>query len=121
MFYGKPGSAPLRFTVWPICETALIAPLRSVRIQFHLAPIALYDPSEYYVAAFRAHMAGRFILNPFFSADFSPVWNGPQYDLFADRHWKIFNMSAGKFSALMASGKTLPLPPGSLMSRIAHA
>jgi hypothetical protein len=90
-------------------ETALIAPLKSVRIQLHPAPIAPYGPPENSVAAFRAHIAGFFILNPFFSADFSPVWNSPQYDLFADFHWKIFNVPAGKLIALMASGKTLLL------------
>jgi hypothetical protein len=52
-------------------------------------------------------MASLFILNPFFGTEFSPVRDGPQNYLFANRHGEIIDMLAGKLITLMATGETL--------------
>jgi hypothetical protein len=83
-----------------------------VQIQLGLAPITYYHAPENFLTAFRTNVAGFFILNPFFSTNFSPIGNSPQNDLFADRHGKIVNVWAGKFSALMASGEAFSLGAG---------
>jgi cupin fold WbuC family metalloprotein len=77
-----------------------------VQIQLRVALIAFYSAPEDFVAAFRTGIAGFFILNPFFSANLSPIGNSPQNDLLAHSHRKTFNMLAGKFVALMTPGVT---------------
>jgi hypothetical protein len=82
------------------CKNAL------VQIQFRLTPITDDNAPENTVAAFRTDIAGFFICNPFFSADFPPIGNGPQDYFFADCHGKIVDMPTRKFIALMTSGVT---------------
>jgi hypothetical protein len=77
-----------------------------VQIQVRLTLITFYSAPENLTAAFRTNIAGFFILNPFFSTHLSPVRNGPQNNLFANRHGKLFDIQTRKFIALMASGVT---------------
>jgi hypothetical protein len=65
--------------------------------------IAFNSPAKNPVPAFRAGVAGRFILNPFFSAMFSSIGCGSQYNLFTHRHGKFGNIIAGKFITLVAT------------------
>jgi hypothetical protein len=78
-----------------------------IQIQLRLAAVALHSASEDPAAAFRADIAGFFVLNPPFGADLFPLRNGSQYDLLADSHGEIFDVSAGKFGALMTAGVAL--------------
>ena len=75
-----------------------------VQIQLRFALIALYSAPEDFVAAFRTRIAGFFILNPFFSANLTPIGNSPQNDLLANSHRKTFNMLARKLTALVTAG-----------------
>ena len=84
-------------------EIAFILPKKLVQIQLHFTLITFYNAPENSIAAFRTNIAGFFILNPFFSTNLSPIRNGPQNNLFADKHREIFNILAGKFIALMTS------------------
>jgi hypothetical protein len=79
------------------CNTALI------QIQIRFALITFYSAPEDFIAAFRTDIAGLFILNPFLGADLSPIRNGPQNNLLADRHGEIINMPTREFIALMTS------------------
>jgi len=78
-----------------------------VEIQLRVTLVAFYSPPENLIAAFRANIAGFFILNPFFSTNLSPIRNRPQNNLFTNNHGKIFNILTRKFIALMTSGVTL--------------
>src|SRR3990172_2507318 len=75
-----------------------------IQIQLRFTLVTFYNAPYNLIAAFGANIAGFFIFNPFFSANLSPIWNGPQNDLFADSHGKMFNILTGKFITLMASG-----------------
>ena len=77
-----------------------------VQIQLDFTLITFYGAPENLIAAFRTGVAGFFILNPLFSTNLSPIWNGPQDNLFANSHGKFFNMLTRKFIALMTSGVT---------------
>jgi hypothetical protein len=69
--------------------------------------IAFNSATENLISAFTTGIAGLFITNPFFRAEFSPVWNRSQNYLFADRHGKVIDMPAGKLLTLMTSGVPL--------------
>jgi len=75
-----------------------------VQIQHHFALITFYSAPEDFISAFRASVAGLFILNPFFGTNLSPIRNSTQDNLFANRHREIFNMLTRKSSALMTTG-----------------
>ena len=77
---------------------------KSVQINLRLALIASCSTPEEGIAAFRADIPGFFILNPFFRTDLAPIGDSPQNNLFPDTHGEIFNMLAGEFIALVASG-----------------
>jgi hypothetical protein len=83
-----------------------LADKKLVQIQLRVTLVTFYNAPENFIAAFRTNIASFFILNPLFSTNLSPIRNGPQNDLFANSHWKMFNVLAGKFIALMTSGVT---------------
>lgn len=76
-----------------------------IQIQFRVTPIAGDNTPKNAVAAFRANIAGFFILNPFFGSHLPPIWNGPQNHFFPDGHGEILNMLTGEIVTFMASGK----------------
>jgi hypothetical protein len=65
--------------------------------------MAFYGAPEDSAAAFGTNIAGFFVLNPSFGTDLSPMRNGPQDDLLADRHRERFNVLTRKCIALVAS------------------
>jgi hypothetical protein len=74
-----------------------------IQIQLGSTLITFYNAPEYLVSAFRAIITGLLVLNPFFSTHLAPVGNGPQDNLFAHIHGKIFNELAGEFKALVTA------------------
>jgi hypothetical protein len=73
------------------------------------ALITFHSAAKNLVAACGAYVAGFFVLNPFQVADLSSIGNGPENNLLADGHGKIFDVAAGKFITLMTSGVSLRL------------
>jgi hypothetical protein len=83
-----------------------------VQIQVGFALITFYSASENFVAAFRADVAGFFVLNPFLSANLPPIGNSPQDNLLANSHGEVLNVLARKLIALMTAGVTFPCCAG---------
>jgi hypothetical protein len=83
-----------------------------IKIQFRLALITFDRAPENLVAAFRTDIAGFFILNPFFRPHFPPIGNGPQNNLFANQHGKIFNKTTGEVITLVTAGIAFLLGAG---------
>ena len=75
-----------------------------VQLKHRFTLIASYNSPVNFVSTLWTKIAGFLILNPFFSTDFSSIWDSSQNYLFSNSHRKIFDILTGEFVALMTSG-----------------
>ena len=75
----------------------------SIQVQFNFAIITSAGTSEKFIFAFRTDIAGFLILDPLFRSNLPPVGYCSQNDLFADGHWKVVYVLAGKVIAFVTS------------------
>jgi hypothetical protein len=75
-----------------------------VQIQFNLALVTFHRAAKNSIAAAGTNIARLFVADPSLSAEFSPIWHGPEDDFFADCHRKIVNVRTRKVIAFMTPG-----------------
>ena len=79
----------------------------SIKVNGCFAFVAASSSPEKNMTTFRAHIASLFILDPFFSSHFTPVWDCTQNDLLAHGNGKVFDKLTGKIRAFVTAGITL--------------